>query len=110
IVPGAPRRGHVHEPSLDVDVRDLSFDEAGPPERGPDRLRAMPQLQPARAGLEEERGEDEGVVATDQGDIDPAPRAAEALEMAGHGDAAESASEHHDPRRRGTVSHVGAPP
>ena len=55
---------------LRVDTLDRCFDETRPSERRADRLRAMPELEPARAGLEQERCEHEEVLATDQRDVD----------------------------------------
>jgi hypothetical protein len=75
---------------------DRRFDEPRAAERRPDRLRAMAQLQRAGAGLEQERGEDEGMVAAHQGDLDVRAPLAEPLEMPRRRHAAEPAAEYQD--------------
>ena len=59
-----------NELSLEINGVDCGFDEAGSSKCSTDGLRAVPQLQPARAGLEKERREHEEVLAADESDLD----------------------------------------
>jgi hypothetical protein len=56
----------------------------------------MPQLQPAGAGLEQERREHEEVLAAHERDLDVRVPPQESLEVPRRGHAAESTAEHDD--------------
>jgi hypothetical protein len=87
-------RGPDH-PALDVHRLHGRLDEPGPAQRGSDRLRAVPELQGARACLEQQRREHEEVVPADQRDLGLRP-AQRALELTHERDAREAAAEDHD--------------
>src|SRR6185295_13519406 len=110
IVDAAIRRHGASEPALDVHGLDRGLDEARAEQHGADGLRAMPQLQPAGAGLEEQRREDEKVFAADQSDLDTRAPAAQALQMTRHGHATEPAAQHHDPRHQRSSRTAGDSP
>ena len=100
LVHGPFRRDDAHDASFDVDVFDGRLDEARAAEAGADRLRAVAQLQHTGAGLEEERAQEEEVVAADERDLDVGPRGEWPVETARGGQPADSAAEDHDPGAR----------
>jgi hypothetical protein len=69
VAPSFGRNGS-HGLAFDVHVLDVRLDEARPPQGGADRLSALPQFQPARAGFEQERREHEEVLAAHERDLD----------------------------------------
>ena len=60
----------ANDPALDINAFDRGLDEAGPSERGADRLRAVAKLQPAGARFEQQRREHEEVLAADERHFD----------------------------------------
>src|SRR6185312_17438001 len=80
----------------EVDVVGRGLDELGVPEKWPDGLRAVAQLERARARLEEERRDQKEIVAADEDDFDVAPCADERFELAREDHAAESAAQDDD--------------
>src|SRR6188474_532645 len=108
-VGGSFRRDDPHDLAVDIDVFDRRLDEARAPEAGADRLRAMAKLQDAGARLEEERAEEEEVVAADERDLDVGPPAELPVEMASGGEASDSAAQNEDPRGHGTITTRGFP-
>ena len=85
-----------HGLAFDVDVVNVRLDEARPAQGGADRLSAVPQFQPSRAGFEQERREDEEVLAAHERDLDVALSAQAPLEVPRRCDATESSAEHDD--------------
>ena len=85
-----------NDPALHVDTCDGCLDEAGVPEGGPDRLRAVAQLQPAGAGFEQERRDDEEVLAADERDLDVPVPAEKSLQVSRGRHATESAAQYDD--------------
>jgi hypothetical protein len=79
--------------SFQVNRFDCGFDEAGPSKCGADGLRAMPQLQPAGACLEQERRDHEEVLAAHKSDFDISAAPQDFLEASHGRHAAESAAE-----------------
>jgi hypothetical protein len=82
--------------ALDVDVVNGRLDEARPPQGGANRLSAVPQLESARARFEEERCEDEEVLAAHERDLDVAPTTQAPLEVSRRGDATKSSAKYDD--------------
>ena len=76
-----------------VDAFDVGFDEAGFFEHGADGVDGVAGLEDAGAGLEEERGHEEVVVAGDESDFDGGVGPEFAFEVVGGVDAAEAAAE-----------------
>jgi hypothetical protein len=81
---------------FDVDVLYGRLDEARPAQRGPDRLRAMSQLEDPGARLEEQRRQHEEVVAAHERDLDAVLSADQALEVARHRHPTEATPKDHD--------------
>jgi hypothetical protein len=82
-----------NELSFEVNRFDCGFDEAGSLKCGADGLRAMSQLQPAGACLEQERREHEEVLAAHESDLDICAPPQDPLEVSHGRHAAESAAE-----------------
>src|SRR6476661_4293447 len=82
-----------HRLAFDIDAVNVRLDEARPPQGGADRLSAMPQFQPARAGFEQKRRKDEEVLAADERDLEVAPRAQPPFEVPRGCDATKSSTE-----------------
>src|SRR5262245_34424439 len=95
-VGGAIRSDGSNELPFQVNRFDCGFDEASSSKCSPDGLRAMPQLQPARACLEQEWSEHKEVLAAHESDLDIRAPTQEALEVSHGGHAAESAAEYDD--------------
>jgi hypothetical protein len=99
LVGGALARHGAHEAALEVDLLYRRLDEAGAPQEVAQRQRAVPQLERAREGFEEQRRHEEEIVAADQDDLGRRTAAASghlALQVAGRPDAAEAAAENQD--------------
>src|SRR4051812_9730359 len=92
----APRRPRVN----------ARLDEACPPQGGADRLRAVPQFQPPRAGFKQERGEDEEILAADKRNLDIAPTTQTPLEVARRGHATKASAEYDNTHGCLPPSHV----
>ena len=86
----------MREPTFHVHTVDRRLDEARSPERRADWLRAVPKLDPAGAGLEEERREDEEILAAHERNLDVC--ACDPLQVTDGCETAEPAAEHHDLR------------
>jgi hypothetical protein len=82
-----------NELSFEVNRFDGGFDEAGSMKCGADGLRAVSQLQPARACFEQERREHEEVLAAHESDLDVCVPPQDPLEVWHGGHPAESAAE-----------------
>ena len=99
IVGTSLRRNGSHGLAFDVDVVNGRLDESRPPQGGADRLGAVPQFQPSRAGFEQQRREDEEVLAAHERDLDVAPPAEAPLEVPRRGNAAKPSAQHDNAHR-----------
>ena len=95
-VAGSPGRGHANRPALQVDALHAPLAEAGGPQERPHGERAVPQIEGARAHLEQQRRHQEEVVPAHQDDLDIRPPLAELFQLAGGVDPAEAPAEDHD--------------
>src|SRR5512133_20073 len=82
--------------ALDVNTFDGCLDEPGPSKGSADWLRAMSELQPSRARFEQQRREDEEILAADERDLDVCMAAERSFQVTRRGHATESPSEHDD--------------
>src|SRR5262245_28748490 len=97
---------NAHATRIQVDRTHLRLDEIGPSQHLPDRADGMPRLQHARAGLEQQRGHREEVVAADKRDrYSIALVLPQALKMRRGVKAPEPASEDDDARWRLCLGH-----
>src|SRR4029078_1813706 len=84
--------------SFHVNLFNRGLDEARTSKRGADWLRAMPQFQPSRARLEQQRCEDKEVFAAHQRNLDHPLPAPHSRRVARGCLAPESAAKHDDTR------------
>jgi hypothetical protein len=92
--------------ALNVDAFDGCLDKACPSQGGTDWLRAVPQLQPSGAGLEQKGRDDEEVLATYERDLDVAVPAQTPLEVTRRGHPTESATQHDDTQAASSLARM----
>src|SRR5688572_26918972 len=94
VMTGASGGHGSNQPALHVNGLNRRLDEACPRKGRTDRLCAVPQFQSARAGFEQQRRDDEEVLAADERDLQLVMPAHPPLQMARGCHAAKYAAQH----------------
>ena len=104
-----PRRAGVDDPAVQVQADHLGLDESRAAQQRADGVDGVARLQDAGAGLEQQGGQQEVVVAADEGEVDALVAAELPLQVPGGVQPGEPAAEHDDPADAGRAG-AGARP